>query len=257
MLTNINGIDINYEVFGEGTETLLILHGWMGAIATTAPIWRYFMQSIKVVVIDFPGQGGKSGMLTESWGVPEYSEMVKSFMEELNIVKPHVIGHSFGGRVIIYLASKYPDIFDKIILTDAAGIKKKLSLKTWAKIKLFKTAKFFLKIITPKEKYDEKLNKLRKKFGSSDYSAISSNVIRETFNKVVNLDLEKNLKDIKRPTLLIWGENDKDTPLYMAKIMERKIEDSGLVVLKDAGHYSYLDKCAEYNLIVENFLGGE
>ena len=54
----------------------------------------------------------------------------------------------------------------------------------------------------------------------------------------------------------MWGENDLDTPIYMAKIMEKEINDSGLVVLKNAGHFSYLDSSAEYNLIVGNFLGG-
>ena len=91
MLLNIKGIDINYEIYGEGEETLLILHGWMGSIPAMAPIWKYFMNNRKVVVLDFPGQGGKSGKLVEPWGVPEYSEMVRSFMEELKLDKPDVI----------------------------------------------------------------------------------------------------------------------------------------------------------------------
>ena len=52
----------------------------------------------------------------------------------------------------------------------------------------------------------------------------------------------------------MWGEEDKDTPLYMAKIMEKNIKDSGLVVLKNAGHFSYIDKSSEFNLITDNFL---
>ena len=86
---------------------------------------------------------------------------------------------------------------------------------------------------------------------------IQSDVMRETFNKVINLDLTDKLKLIKRPTLLIWGENDTETPVYMAKIMEKEIADSGLVILENAGHFSYLDSSAKYNLIVENFLGGK
>lgn len=183
--------------------------------------------------------------------------MVKEFMEKLGINKPDVIGHSFGGRVIIYLASKYQDIFGKVVLTDAAGLKKKMTIKKWFKIRSFKLGKFFLKIFSSKDRYEEKLNKLRSKYGSGDYSNIKSDVVRETFNKVINLDLRKNLKDIKSPCLLIWGENDEDTPLYMAKIMEKEIPDSGLVVLKNAGHFSYIDSPREYNLIVENFLGGK
>jgi pimeloyl-ACP methyl ester carboxylesterase len=76
----------------------------------------------------------------------------------------------------------------------------------------------------------------------------------KTSDKVINLDLTKNLKDIKNSTLLIWGENDTDTPIYMAKIMEKNIGDSGLVVLKGAGHFSYIDSSNEFNIIADNFL---
>lgn len=258
MIINIKGINVNYEIYGEDNKKspLLILHGWMASISAMAPIWQYFKNKRKVIVLDFPGQGGKSDELNEAWGVPEYSEMVKEFMEKLNITKPDVVGHSFGGRVTIYLASNYPEIFGKIVLTDSAGLKKKMTLKTWLRIKSYKLGKLLLKITSSKSTYEEKLNKLRGKYGSSDYSNLKSDLMRETFNKVIKLDLKNNLKKIKNPCLLIWGENDKDTPLYMAKIMEKEIPDSGLVVLKNAGHFSYIDATNQYNIIVENFLEG-
>ena len=186
--------------------------------------------------------------------MPEYANLVKEFMNKLNIEKPHVIAHSFGGRVTIYLASLYNDLFDKIVLVDAAGVKPKVSSKKQFKIFMFKCGKLYIKITTTKDKFEEKLNEYRKKFASSDYSAIKSDVVRQTFSKVINLDLTRNLKDIKNSVLLMWGENDMDTPLYMAKIMEKNIEDSGLVVLKNAGHFSYIDASKEFNLIVDNFL---
>ena len=73
-------------------------------------------------------------------------------------------------------------------------------------------------------------------------------------NRIVTLDLTSKLKEIKNSTLLIWGENDTDTPLYMAKIMEKEIKDSGLVVIKNAGHFSYLDNTNQYLLVTNEFL---
>ena len=175
-------------------------------------------------------------------------------MEKLEIKNPHVIAHSFGGRVTIYLSSKHKTLFNKIVLVDSAGVKPKISIKKILKIFMFKCGKVLLKITTPKDKFDKKLNEFRKKFASSDYSAIKSDIVRQTFSKVISLDLTKNLKEIERPVLLMWGEEDKDTPLYMAKIMEKNIKDSGLVVLKNAGHFSYIDKSSEFNLITDNFL---
>ena len=162
MFINIDDTDINYEIFGdENSKPLLVLHGWMASINAMAPIWKYFQNSRKVIVLDFPGQGGKSKEPPVSWGVPEYGEMVKHFMEKLGLEKVDVIGHSFGGRVIIYLASKYPEIFNKIVLTDAAGIKPKMTFKKWIRIRSYKMGKFFIKLVTPKDKYEEKINELR------------------------------------------------------------------------------------------------
>ena len=56
------------------------------------------------------------------------------------------------------------------------------------------------------------------------------------------------------PTLLIWGENDEDTPVYMGKIMEENIPDSGLITLKGAGHYSYVDNYEQFRAIINVFL---
>lgn len=253
MIFDYHGLKINYSVFGEG-RPLLLLHGWMASIQAMAPIYQFFQKSRKVIVLDFPGQGGASDSLKEVWGVPEYAEMVHSFMQELQIEGADVIGHSFGGRVIIYLASKYPDLFDKIVLTDSAGVKPKMTVSKFCKIYSYKFAKNVFKIFLPKEKFETKMAKLREKRGSSDYGALNSEVMRETFKRVINLDLTPNLKKISRPTLLMWGANDTDTPLYMAKIMEKNIKDSGLVVLENAGHFSYLDQSVQYLKIVENFL---
>jgi pimeloyl-ACP methyl ester carboxylesterase len=62
------------------------------------------------------------------------------------------------------------------------------------------------------------------------------------------------MPNIKASTLLIWGEHDTATPLCDAKIMENLIKDSGLVVLKNAGHFSFLEKTYEVNLIINSFL---
>ena len=253
MIIKIKDVSINYEVFGEG-KPLLLLHGWGACINSMAPIWQFFKSKFKVYVLDFPGQGNGSGDMKTPWGIPEYADMVLEFMKKLNIKNPDVIAHSFGGRVTIYLASKYNELFNKIVLVDTAGVRPKLSLKKKFKIYMFKCGKVILKYTTSKDKYEEKLNEFRKKFGSSVYSKIKSDVIRQTFSKVINLDLTNNLKDIKNSVLLMWGENDTDTPLYMAKIMEKNIKDSGLVVLKNAGHFSYIDKASEFNLIVDKFL---
>ena len=78
--------------------------------------------------------------------------------------------------------------------------------------------------------------------------------MREVFKNTVNEDLRKYLPSINVPTLLIWGENDTDTPLSDGRIMEKMIKDSGLVILKGAGHYSYLDNYNQFIRVLYKFL---
>ncbi len=257
MIFNENGIKVHYEIFGEDKtlyKPLLVLHGWMAQIESMAPIYQFFRQSRKVIVLDFPGQSGKSDTLVTPWGVPEYAQMVRNLIKELQIDGCDVIGHSFGGRVIIYLSSLEPSLFHRIILTDAAGIKPKMSLHKLWKIYSYKIMKKIAKGILPKEKYEKQIEKMRQKRGSADYARLQNDVMRSTFQQVIQLDLTKNLKKIQNSTLLVWGEEDQDTPLWMAKKMEKEISDSGLVVLKNAGHFSYLDQPKQYLVIAENFL---
>ena len=73
--------------------------------------------------------------------------------------------------------------------------------------------------------------------------------------KLVNTDLRHLLPNIKCPTLLIWGDKDTATPLSDAKIIESLIDDSGLCVIKDTGHFSFCEKPYEANAIIKSFLG--
>ena len=89
--------------------------------------------------------------------------------------------------------------------------------------------------------------------GSADYQQLSG-VMRQVFVRVVNQDLTPYLPKIQAPSLLIYGADDQDTPVRYGKIMEKKIPNAGLVVLENAGHFSYLDQFPRYISIVKVFL---
>ena len=94
------------------------------------------------------------------------------------------------------------------------------------------------------------LSEKQKNAGSEDYRALSDSM-KGTFVRVVNLDLAPRLKEIKNETLIIWGENDTDTPMYMAERMEKEIKNSGLAVLPGAGHFSYIDQYPRFCAILK------
>jgi pimeloyl-ACP methyl ester carboxylesterase len=129
---------------------------------------------------------------------------------------------------------------DKLILVDSAGILPKNKKKTM-KTRVYKALKVIVGNNITRKVFPNALEGLKKKFGSEDYRNASA-VMRETLVKVVNEDLEPLLPNIKQSTLLIWGTNDTATPLSDAKIMEKLIPDAGIVEVKDAGHYSFLEQ---------------
>ena len=107
------------------------------------------------------------------------------------------------------------------------------------KIATFKFIKRVLTLPVIKKFSGKALEKARNHFGSSDYKS-APEVLRKTMVNVVNTDLRHLLPEFNCPTLLIWGENDTDTPMYQAEIMKRNIPDSGLVTIKGGGHFSFL-----------------
>ena len=93
------------------------------------------------------------------------------------------------------------------------------------------------------------------KYGSEDYKALDPE-LRKTFVKVVNQDLSDCLPRVKQPTLLLWGEKDDATPMWMAQRMEKEIPDCGLVVLQGGTHFAYLEQIGRFSLITRQFLLG-
>lgn len=252
----IENITMHYEQEGEGKDVLL-LHGWGANAQTMRPILDALKDEFRVTAIDFPGFG-KSSEPPDSFGVPEFTEMIYKFIRQLGLKKPNIICHSFGGRVCILLSAEHPEIVDKIVFTNSAGIRKKRTLKYYCKVYSYKISKRVAKVKIIKfllhlAGFD--IDKSVKNAGSKDYKALSG-AMKKIFVRVVNQDLKGYLRHIKSPSLLIWGENDNETPVYFGEIMEKEIPDAGLVVLKGAGHYSYLDNLPKYIKIVRTFFGG-
>ena len=182
--------------------------------------------------------GYGSAMKENLAGIEDYTRCLEEFTSRLSITNPILLGHSFGGRVSILYGSR--NAVKKIILVDAAGIKPRRTLNYYIKVYPYKWAKKLMPILMGRQTAQRYLDRYRQKVGSSDYKNLSG-TMRGTFIKVVNEDLKKFMPSIQAPTLLIWGELDTATPVKDAKIMNKLIPDSGLVVLKGCGNYSFLD----------------
>lgn len=225
---------------GEGKD-LLFLHGYMANKETFLPLIEYFSQFYRVTACDFPGFG-QSAPLTEAFSVGDYATWLTSFLNEHNVVFPNVVAHSFGGRVAVKCLSRAP-MFDRVVLCGCAGILLKRTLKYHVRVKSYR----IVKKLAP--------HFAETHFGSEEYRQLSP-VMRESYKKIVNEDLQKDAEKITRPVLFINGREDKVTPLSAIERYHSCVKGSKLTVLNGCGHFAYLDDPLAFRLAVEEFLWG-
>lgn len=254
--TIIDGLNINYIEEGEG-EAVLIIPGWGTVINTYISLINSISLYSKVYCLDMPGFG-KSQEPTEAWNVDKYVDFIIKFIESQSIKKLNLIGHSNGGRIIIKLMSshKLKAKIDKIVLIGSAGIVNKKTFKQKFKVKVFKICKKIAFAKPVRKVFPNALENLKNHFGSADYKNASP-IMRDTMVRLINEDLRSYLCNISSPTLLIWGEDDKDTPIENAYIMEKMIPDAGLVKFAGCSHYVFLERIEQVNKIIQTFFEGE
>ncbi len=236
---------IAFNQSGTGESTVIFLHGWRSQKEVWDSVCRRIVRqlaeenrSFKLYALDLPGFGESPAPQTP-WTVGDYAETVKGFIEKLELKNVILVGHSFGGRVGIKLASKYPSIVSKLVLVDSAGFANQTTKKSVIGI-IAKIAKPFFKA-----KFMQGLREgIYKSIGAEDYVATPE--LKKTFVNVVGEDLSKDMEKILCPTLIITGENDKDTPMEFGKRMQLKIKGSQFKILQSAGHFSFLDQPEEF-----------
>ena len=255
MFITAKGVNIYYEQSGAGKDVLL-LHGWGCSTRHFAQIAQDLAKDYRVTVIDFPAHG-QSGRPPEPWGVPEFAACTKEIMEQLGIAPCDVIAHSFGGRVALYIAANWPESVNRLVITGGAGIKKPQTEEQKKRSEEYKKKKEKLLGLTKLPLIggmaQKSLKALQEKYGSADYNALDDEM-KKTFVKVISEDLSPLLPKIQASTLLVWGENDTETPLWMGQKMEREIRDAGLVIFENDDHFAYLRQWPRFVAVVRAFL---
>lgn len=221
----------NYVRQGGDDGVVVFLHGWGGDLRsfkgafTAAGNW-----GVKAVNFAFPK------IVPSGFGIYDYAAIVKKFLEEKKLTNVILVGHSFGGRVAIILASQ--KACSKLVLVDSAGMKPRFNLRK--------------KISIARYKSRVRRGKPLDGFGSVDYNNISAEM-RGVFVRIVNTHLEKLLPYIDCPTLIVWGRSDADTPPYMAKRLHRGIANSELEFI-NGGHYAYAQSNYVFLRLLKSFV---
>ena len=253
LIVEYKGDKLNINVIDRGQgEVILLLHGWGARAEIYHSVINPVCSHYRVIAPDLPGFGS-SDEPSFAYSVEDYAGFICELLKSLGINKVHLMGHSHGGRTAIELATGNYDIeIGKMVLLDSAGIPAKKTFSKTARIQTYKLLKKLVLLKPIKKLYPDGLDKLQKKFGSSDYGAASA-IMRQSMVKVLNTDYTDRLCKVKSPTLLIWGTNDTATPLSDGVLMEKLIPDAGLVKIEGAGHFSFAEKPALTDSVLKSF----
>jgi len=249
----VDGLRLVYREEGSADgPAIVVLHGWGASIAAVASIMAIFRSTHRVLALDLPGFGA-SDPPPVAWSSDEYVALVMAFLSRLGVERASIIGHSYGGKLGILLAAQHPELVDRLVLINSAGIRGQRDARYYAKVYGFKTARLLFGLPPLSGPFGAPIRRrFERRFGSDDYR--QAGAMRGTLVRVVNEDVRHLLPRIAAPTLLIWGDLDDSTPLADGKLMESLIPDVGLVVFSGVGLFAYAEDYPRFARVVGHLM---
>ena len=223
-----------------------VLHGW----SNETKDWGLFLKSlskqgVKAELLNIPGL---TTDLKKAWTLDDF---VDWFDKQTREGRFSLIAHSFGGRIGIRYDVKHPNRVKKLVLIDSAGIR-----PTGIGARIKRSSFKALASVGKKFTSSEKLRKLLYKAAREKDYHDADKIMRETMASIVSDDQRDELPYVKADTLIIWGQKDKVTPLSDARLMNKQITGSQLVIVPKARHspqFTHHKQVAEH---VAKFLRG-
>ena len=267
---SVNGINISYIEEGEGMP-LVFVHG----IPTSSFLWRNMIGELsahgRVIALDLPGFGLSDPPPAGDYSISNYARLLQSFLEALSIERSTLVCHDFGGPVVLMYALRHPEKYERLIILDTFL---HTDLPPWP---------LFMKVakIRPIGEIfmwlgGESIARAGLEEGVTDKSSISDGILQRyympngkpdklnrTMLGTLRIDymedlefIEKNLGTIDKPTLILWGENDKYLPLSLGDRIHEDIAGSKMEIIPNCGHFIQEDYPERATKTIAEFLGG-
>ncbi len=224
---------------------IYILHGW----TYTTEKWNPFLDELKKKNIDFEFLKipGLTAPIEKVWYMSDYTAWLKDKIISEPVA---LLGHSNGGRIALAFTNAYPEKVSQLFLLDSAGLIHN-DIFSKSKRAVFKSAAKIGKAFLNSEKAKKILYRLARE---EDYKNAPP-IMKKTMENLISLNIQPILKDIKTPTVIIWGKNDKVTPFSDSAIFKRELPHSKLFLIESARHSPMFTHVKEVVKIVsENLL---
>ena len=236
-----------YVEVGEG-QPLMLLHGLFGALSNFSDLIEHFKHTHKVIVPILPLYDLDLLHTT----VKGLAKHVQQFIDHKGYDQIHLLGNSLGGHVgLVYILS-HPEKIKTLTLTGSSGLFENAMGDSYPKrgdyeyIRAKTAETFYDPAVATKELVDEVFEITNSRIKVIKIIALAKSAIRN--------NLGEELGQIKMPTLLIWGKNDKVTPPFVAEDFHKLIPNSELAFIDQCGHAPMMEVPNAFNEILEKFL---
>jgi pimeloyl-ACP methyl ester carboxylesterase len=223
--------------WGSGVPTVLALHGWRRTHDDFAGVFDAGnggdpeAAGLDAIAVDLFGFGATPPP-PEPWSTGEYARHLLPLFDEPGVLSDQivVVGHSFGGRVAVRLAGMVPDRIERMVLCGVPLLDR--SDRRARPARAFQIARKLNRVGLIG---DDRMEGMRKKYGSADYRA-ASGVMRDVLVKLLAERYDDSLSEIDCPVELLWGEQDSEVPVEVAVRAQAMLQKATLRVLSDVGH---------------------
>lgn len=255
----IDGLKIAYQKVGNGSETLLLIHGFMGNSTNFEYLFDPLGKDLTLIAIDLPGFGLSEKKIEQKLSRRYMAQVVAQLADRMNVDRYHVLGHSMGSEVALWLALNESSKVKSLILLDSSlclsqrnSVPNNIFTKVGLRLVFMNynfQQKVFRDMLVNKENFDEK-------YFLKNYYLVYQTPLDIVFNLAENQDtseLREKLEKLSIPVLVIWGENDEVTPLSGADCLLKNIQGE-LVVIPSAGHLPMIDQPQAVSEVIKDFI---
>jgi pimeloyl-ACP methyl ester carboxylesterase len=258
-----NGIRTNYLEAGSGNETVVLIHG-SGPGVTAYANWRLVIPALAehwhVVAPDMVGFGFSDRPEGVEYGLDTWADQTVGLMDTLGIQKAHLVGNSFGGAIALRIATKHHDRVGKLVLMGSMGVPFEITEgleRVWGyEPSVENMRKVLDTFVYNKDRIDDELARSR-------YEGSVQPGFQEAFSAMFPEPRQRwveamtvpddDLKNLPHRALIVHGREDQVIPVSNSYYLEGILENGDLSVYSKCGHWSMIERNADFNRQVRDF----
>jgi pimeloyl-ACP methyl ester carboxylesterase len=253
----VNGHSVAYRDVGEGPP-LVLLHGFLCDSRCWRPQLEDLSDSFRVLAWDAPGAGSSSDP-PDLFTTTDWAQCLAAFLDVVGTERAQILGLSWGGILAQEFYRSYPDRVLTLILCDSyAGWKGSLPESACKK----RLQRCFLESSLPAEEFvarwvpefftEAAHHDLKEEMRVvvSEFHPLGFRLMAKSSADTDTTDL---LPNIGVPTLLVWGDDDRRSPMNIAEQFRDAIPNAELAIIANAGHVSNMEQPEEFNAQVRRF----